>query len=130
MLLAGVVFPLAYVRHRGGTLRDFGLSFKKWYLFLPINIMLGGALLALFLVEAPPPVGFRLDWWKAAFIMCSGIFETLFFYAFLRTLFERAFASYRPSSLPPSFTPFIMWDSSPSMASLFSWASCTPRPFD
>lgn len=93
MLLAGVVFPLTYVRRRGGASRDFGLSFKKWYLFLPINIALGGALFALFLSKAPPPAAFRPDWWKAAFIMCAGIFETLFFYAFLRTLFERAFGA-------------------------------------
>lgn len=93
MLLAGVLFPLAYIRRRGGTLSDFGLSFKRWYLLLPINIALGGALLALFLSKAPPPSGFRPDWWKAAFIMCAGIFETLFFYAFLRTLFEKAFGA-------------------------------------
>ena len=93
MLLAGVLFPLAYIRYREGTLRDIGLSFRKWYLFLPISFALGGALLALFLSKAPPPAGFRPDWWKLAFIMCAGIFETLFFYAFLRTLFERAFGA-------------------------------------
>ena len=91
MLLAGVIFPLVYIQSRGESLRDFGLSFARWHIFIPINIVLGAALLPMFLSQTPPPAGFRLDWWKVAFIMCAGIFETLFFYAFLRTLFERAF---------------------------------------
>jgi membrane protease YdiL (CAAX protease family) len=91
MVLAGVFFPLAYMTHCGETLRSFGVSLRNWRLFLSINIMLGGILLVVFLFKEPPSVGFRPDWWKLAFIMCAGIFETLFFYAFLRTLFERAF---------------------------------------
>lgn len=91
ILLAGIMFPLAYISLRGETLHAFGFSFRKWYLFLPINIALGGILLAMFLSRAPLPPAFRPDWWKLAFIMCAGVIEVLFFYSFLRTLFERAF---------------------------------------
>lgn len=90
----GILFPLLYIRHHGNDFASFGFSFKKWYVFLPINLFLGILLLMLFLSDVPPPDGFRLDTpvlWASAFIMLAVIFELVFFYGFLRTLFERAF---------------------------------------
>lgn len=91
VFLAGILFPLIYLRRTRNNLAEFGLSFSKWYIFLPINLVLGILLLALFLSKTPPPPGFRLDLWKVAFLLLTGIFEVVFFYSFQRTLFERAF---------------------------------------
>lgn len=78
----------------GNGFAGFGLSFRKWRLFLPVNLVLGLLLLFQFLSKSPPPADFRLDaltLWKAAYVMLALFFELLFFYAFLRTLFEQAF---------------------------------------
>jgi hypothetical protein len=48
----------------------------------------------MFLSKSPPPEGFRLETgmlWRAAFVFCALFFELVFFYGFLRTLFERSF---------------------------------------
>lgn len=90
----GILFPLLYIRQHGNDFACFGFSFKKWYVFLPINLVLGILLLLLFLSDVPPPDDFRLDTpilWVSAFVMLAVIFEMVFFYGFLRTLFERAF---------------------------------------
>jgi membrane protease YdiL (CAAX protease family) len=90
----GILFPLLYIRRHDNDLASFGFSFKKWYVFFPINLVLGILLLMLFLSDVPPPVGFRLNipvLWASTFIMLAVIFELIFFYGFLRTLFERAF---------------------------------------
>jgi membrane protease YdiL (CAAX protease family) len=94
ILLLGAFFPLAYIRLRADSFSDFGFSFRKWRLFLPINLILGAALLLMFLSESPPPEGFRFETevlWRAAFVFCALFFELVFFYGFLRTLFERSF---------------------------------------
>jgi membrane protease YdiL (CAAX protease family) len=93
-IFLGILFPLLYIRKLGNGFAAFGFSFKNWYVFLPINLVLGILLLMLFLSDVPPPDGFRLDTqvlWAGAFIMLAVIFELVFFYGFLRTLFERAF---------------------------------------
>jgi membrane protease YdiL (CAAX protease family) len=90
----GIVLPLVYIRARRDDFAEFGFSWKRWYVFLPINLILGILLLLMFLSEAPPPSDFRLDasiLWQSAFILLAVIFELVFFYGFLRTLFERAF---------------------------------------
>ena len=90
----GILFPLLYIRQHGNDFISFGFSFKKWYVFLPINLVLGILLLLLFLSDVPPPDDFRLDMsilWVGAFFMLAVIFEMVFFYGFLRTMFERAF---------------------------------------
>ncbi|MGD0918683.1 MAG: hypothetical protein ABSB22_19720 [Thermodesulfobacteriota bacterium] len=94
IFLVGILFPLLYVHRSGEGFARLGLSFRKWYLFLPINFVLGVLLLLQFLSKSPPPTGFRLDaptLWKTAYIMLALFFELLFFYAFLRSLFEKAF---------------------------------------
>jgi len=94
VFLVGILFPLVYVQRSGNRFAEFGLSLKKWYIFLPINLVLGALLLFMFLSESPPPADFRLNapvLWKAAYVICAVFFELVFFYGFLRTLFERAF---------------------------------------
>ncbi len=90
----GILFPLIYIYHNGKNYADYGFSLKRWYFFLPINFVLGALLLMQFLSDVPPPADFRLDstvLWTAAFIMLAVIFELIFFYGFLRTIFEKSF---------------------------------------
>jgi len=94
ILFLGVLFPLAYIRLRGESFSDFGFSFRKWPLFLTINLILGELLLFMFLSESPAPEDFRFETgmlWRAAYVFCALFFELVFFYGFLRTLLERAF---------------------------------------
>jgi membrane protease YdiL (CAAX protease family) len=90
----GLLFPLAYMQRSGKDWAGFGLSFKKWPIYLLINLVLGILLFFMLLSKTPPPADFRLDsstGWSAAYILLTLCFELVFFYAFLRTLFERAF---------------------------------------
>ena len=94
IFLVGILFPLVYMQRSGNSFAEFGLSLKKWYIFLPINFVLGALLFFMFLSESPPPADFRLNalvLWKAAYVICAVFFELVFFYGFLRTLLERAF---------------------------------------
>jgi membrane protease YdiL (CAAX protease family) len=90
----GILLPLLYIYHNGKNYADYGFSLKRWYIFLPINFVLGALLLMQFLAEVPPPADFRLDStviWTATFVMLAVIFELVFFYGFLRTIFEKSF---------------------------------------
>jgi hypothetical protein len=67
---------------------------KRWYIVLPVNLVLGILLFWMFTSENPLPPDLRLSasiLWQIAYIMLTGIFEVVFFYSFQRTLFERAF---------------------------------------
>lgn len=91
--LAGILFPLYYIQRSGRSFVDFGLTLRRWYVFLPINFILGVFLLYIFIYWVPPS-GFRFDTetlMTMIVILCTGVFEVVFFYGFLRTLFERAF---------------------------------------
>ena len=93
IFLVGILFPLLFIHRSGNNFTEFGLTFKRWYVYSPINLVLGGFLLLLFISEMPP-VDFRFDvstGLKVAYILLAGIFEVVFFYGFQRTLFERAF---------------------------------------
>ena len=92
--LVGILFPLLYIRRSTHSFHAFGLSLKRWFIFLPINLVLGVLLFLMFLSENPPPPDLTYDvtiMLKLAFVMLAGIFEVVFFYSFLRTLFEQAF---------------------------------------
>jgi len=94
IFLVGILFPLVYIQRSGKGWAEFGFSFKKWPILLPINLVLGVLLFFMFLSESPLPADFRLSAitvWSAAYVMLALCFELVFFYAFLRTLFERAF---------------------------------------
>jgi len=94
IFLVGILFPLAYIQRSDKDWAEFGFSLKKWPVFLLINLVFGAVLFFLFLSESPPAADFRLNAptiWSAAYVMLALCFELVFFYAFLRTLFERAF---------------------------------------
>ncbi len=93
-IFSGILFPLLFIKARDDNFADYGLSFKKWYFFLPVNLVLGILLLLVFLFDVPPTEDFCLEsstLWPCAFIMLAVLFEIIFFYGFLRTLLERAF---------------------------------------
>ena len=92
--LAGILFPLAYISYSRGKWAEFGFTVRKWPVFLLIDIILGTLLFFILLTESSPQADFRLDTpalLSAAFVMVALCFELVFFYAFLRTLLERAF---------------------------------------
>jgi membrane protease YdiL (CAAX protease family) len=94
IFLVGILFPLLYIQRSDNRFAEFGFSLRKWYIFLPINLALAILLLLLFLSDSPPPADFRLSaavLWRGAFVMLALCFELVFFYAFQRTLFTRAF---------------------------------------
>lgn len=91
--LAGIMLPLSYMQKSGRCFAELGLTHRRWYVFLPINLILGVFLLYIFIYWVPP-TGFSFDsktLITMAVILCTGVFEVIFFYGFLRTLFERAF---------------------------------------
>lgn len=94
ILLLGVLFPLVYIQRSGKGWAEFGFRLRKWPFFLAINLVLGLLLFFMFLSESPPPTNFQFNpptIWSAAYVMLALCFEIVFFYAFLRTLFEHAF---------------------------------------
>ena len=109
IFLMGIAFPLWYLRRNREKLADFGLSWKRWYIYLPINLVLGGLLLLMFLNDVPLPADFRLSdsvLWRMLFIMIAGVFEVIFFYSFQRTYFERAFGTVPAILLAAAFYAF------------------------
>jgi hypothetical protein len=93
IFLAGLFFPLVYMKRFGSTFKDFGLTLKRWYIVIPINFVLGVLLFLLFISENPNTKLFidGKTLTNISFIMLSGVFEVVFFYSFQRTLFEQAF---------------------------------------
>jgi len=122
MFLVGFLFPLIHIRRSGAGFASFGLSARRWYLFLPINMGLAVVLYFKLMSSSPPPPGFQLDalaLWNAAYVMVALTFELLFFYAFLRTLFERAFGPVVAVVLAALFYSFHHAGFQPEFAKLF-----------
>jgi len=94
IFLVGILFPLVFIHRSGKDWSEFGFHLKKSPIFLLINLVLGILLFFMLLSKSPPPADFRLNastLWSAALVMLALVFELIFFYAFLRTLFEQAF---------------------------------------
>jgi len=93
MVIGGIFFPIWYIQSQKYRFKDFGLSTRRWYIYLPINIVLGILLIFLFLEDYPDAkIVFNSNTNAiVGYIMLAGIFETIVFYAFLRKLFEDAF---------------------------------------
>lgn len=94
IFFAGILLPLWILRRFGISFADYGLSLRKWPIFLPINLALACLLLAMFISEVPIPMDFRIEvttLWKAGYVLLALCFEVFFFHAFLRTILERAF---------------------------------------
>jgi membrane protease YdiL (CAAX protease family) len=120
--LVGFLFPLLYIRRIGGDFAGFGFSLRRWPLFLAINLALAVGLFFLMRRGTPPPADFR--WtadlaWKAAYVLLAVTFECLFFYGFLRTLFERAFGPVAGIVLAAAFYTFHHAGFQPEFAKLF-----------
>jgi len=93
ILLFGIGIPLLII-NKEKNYKEYGLHLSKWYIFLPINLILGILLLLMFLKESPLPSDFTFTndiIWKIIYIMIAGIFETIVFYSFIRTTIERSF---------------------------------------
>ena len=122
IFVAGILFPLIYILRSGGGFGEFGLSLRKWWVFLPIDTVLAVLLLINFMSESPPPPDFRLDssnLWAAAYVMLALCFELIFFYAFLRTLLERAFGTVPAIFLTALFYSFHHLGFQPEYGKLF-----------
>lgn len=122
VFLAGFLFPLLYIHRSGGGFAAFGFSGRKWPLFLAINIVLAILLFYLMSRAGPPPANFRWDAataWKAAYVLLAVSFECLFFYGFLRTLFERAFGAVAGIALAAAFYSLHHAGFQPEFAKLF-----------
>ncbi len=93
ILIFGIGTPLFIIDKENGF-KEFGLHLDKWYAFLPINLALGILLLMMFLRESALPSDFALSGdmvSKIMYIMLAGVFETIIFYSFIRTVIERSF---------------------------------------
>lgn len=122
VFVVGILLPLLYIRRPEESFPAFGFTTRRWVLFLAINLGLGILLLLLFLRTAPPPAGFTWNavaTWKAAYVMLTVTFECVFFYAFLRTLFERAFGAVAGIVLAAAFYSFHHAGFQPEFAMLF-----------
>jgi membrane protease YdiL (CAAX protease family) len=94
IFILGILFPFGYIKRSGQSWAEFGFTLNKWPAFLLINLVLGTILLLTLLSTSPPRADFRLSaatLWPAAYVMLALCFELVFFYAFLRTILERAF---------------------------------------
>jgi len=92
----GFAFPLYYVLIiRKESLSEFGITRQKWLMSLVVGVVLAILLLFQFTSETGE-VGQEILLSSEAigpifYIMVAGIFEVVFFYAFLRQRFENAF---------------------------------------
>jgi hypothetical protein len=92
IFLVGIFLPLYYIQRSGSSFAEFGWTLKRWYIFLPINFVLGTLLAFNFEVNQGAHFHFdTLTLLRVVYLLVPGFFEVLFFYSFQRTLFERAF---------------------------------------
>jgi hypothetical protein len=122
IVLVGVALPLWYIRNHGSDWATFGLTWRRWMVYMPINLLLGALLFLLFRGESPPPDDFRLTasvLWQCSYVMLAGVFEVVFFYSFQRTLFERAFGAIPAILLAAGFYALHHIGFQPEYAKLF-----------
>lgn len=122
IFLVGILFPLLFIQRSGDSFAEFGFSSRKWALFLVINLVLAVLLFYQLRRGAPPPANFQWDattTWKAAYVLLAVTFECIFFYGFLRTLFERAFGAVAGIVLASLFYAFHHAGFQPEFTKLF-----------
>ena len=120
--LLGIWLPLLFVLRTGSSIADFGFTLRRGWTFLAINLALAAALLFQQLRSSPPPAGFQWDaanLWRAGYVGVSLVFELIFFYGFLCTLFERAFGVVAGIVLAAVFYAFHHAGFQPEFAKLF-----------
>jgi membrane protease YdiL (CAAX protease family) len=122
IFLVGIAFPVWYIHRTGNDYEAFGLTLRHWHIYLIINLILSILLFLLFLSGSPLPSDFGIgasELWQILFIMLAGVFEVVFFYSFLRTLFERAFGIIPAILLAAGFYAFHHIGFQPEYAKLF-----------
>jgi membrane protease YdiL (CAAX protease family) len=110
------------LRRTAQSPRQLGFHMGRWPLFLAINAALAVALLVQFRRTDPPPPDFAwsaANLWLAAYVGVTLVFELIFFYGFLRTLFERAFGAVFGIVLAAAFYSFHHAGFQPEFAKLF-----------
>jgi hypothetical protein len=122
VFLLGIMLPLAFLLCTKTQPREFGFHTQRWLVFLAINLALAIALLVQFRRSDPLPPEF--NWgpshlWLASYVMLTLVFELVFFYSFLRTLFERAFGIVAGVILAAAFYAFHHIGFQPEYAKLF-----------
>jgi membrane protease YdiL (CAAX protease family) len=90
----GVLLPLLWIRINDLSFNEFGLPGENWIWAILANIILASLFSTMFYFEAKKK-GQRPDFSGKAgtifYLMVGVLFETLFFYSFLRQLFEESF---------------------------------------
>ena len=90
----GVLLPLLWIRINDLSFNEFGLPGENWVWAILANIILASLFSTMFYLEAKKR-GQRPDFSGKAgtifYLMVGVLFETLFFYSFLRQLFEESF---------------------------------------
>lgn len=90
----GVLLPVWWIETNNLSFNDFGLLGENWIWAILANVILASLLFTIFYFEAKGK-GQRLDFSGKAgtvfYLLVGVLFETLFFYSFLRQLFEQAF---------------------------------------
>jgi hypothetical protein len=120
--LVGIALPLWYIRNHGSDWVAFGLTWRRWIIYLPINLVLGALLFLLFRAESPTLDDLRLTvpmLWQCSYVMLAGVFEVVFFYSFQCTLFERAFGAIPAILLAAGFYALHHIGFQPEYAKLF-----------
>ena len=122
VFLVGIVLPVTFLMRTGQSHREFGFHLRRWPLFLAINLVLAIGLLFQFRRASPLPTTF--GWsdqtlWLAMYVFVALVFELVFFYGFLRTLFERAFGIVPSIALVALFYSFHHAGFQPEFLKLF-----------
>jgi membrane protease YdiL (CAAX protease family) len=90
----GALLPVLWIKIKGLSFNDFGLPGENWIWAILVNTVLAFLFSAMFYFEAKKK-GQRLDFSGKAgtifYLLVGVLFETLFFYSFLRQLFEESF---------------------------------------
>lgn len=93
LLLLGFCWPLYYVLVKAKeSLAALGITRRKLKISLLLNIVLGAALLTMFIKQSgQSPVLDAKGMYALSYILVAGIFEMVFIYGYLRHYFEKAF---------------------------------------
>jgi hypothetical protein len=90
----GVILPVLWVKANGLSFNEFGLPGENWLWATFANMILAFSLATIFYFEAKKkgqrPV-FSGKYGTIFYLTIGVLFETLFFYSFLRQLFEQTF---------------------------------------
>ena len=103
----GIVFVSFYIRQKEEGVKAIGFTGRKKVLSLVLDLILGVALLAMFLKDEKPEGILEVkNLYAATFILVAGIFEMTFIYGYLRASFEKAFGIIPAILLTSAFYSF------------------------